>query len=66
MTEDEDTLAFDNVIADDDRVIIMTDEISRAAREAFDDRGQPLGLNRTQWHVVAQLIRDPDLIPAGK
>jgi hypothetical protein len=66
MTEDEDTLAFDTVIADDDRVIIMTDEISRAAREAFDDRGQPLGLNRTQWHVVAQLIRDPDLIPAGK
>lgn len=61
MTEDEDTLALDNVITDDDRAIFMMDEISRAARKAFDDRAQPLGLNRTQWRVLAQLIKDPVL-----
>ena len=61
MTEDEDTLALDNVITDDDRAIFMMDEISRAARKAFDDRAQPLGLNRTQWRVLAQLIKDPAL-----
>ena len=61
MTEDEDTLALDNVITHDDRAIFMMDEISRAARKAFDDRAQPLGLNRTQWRVLAQLIKDPAL-----
>lgn len=61
MTEDEDTLSRDNVISDDDRAIFMMDEISRAARKAFDGRAQPLGLNRTQWRVLAQLIKDPAL-----
>ena len=61
MPEDEGTLALDNVITDDDRAIFMMDQISRAARKAFDDRAQPLSLNRTQWRVLAQLIRAPAL-----
>jgi len=61
MPEDEGTLALDNVITHDDRAIFMMDQISRAARKAFDDRAQPLSLNRTQWRVLAQLIRAPAL-----
>lgn len=61
MTEEPMTLALDNVISDDDRAIFLMDEISRAARKAFDERAQPIGLNRTQWRVLAQLIKDPGL-----
>lgn len=61
MTEEVTTLALDNVISDDDRAIFLMDEISRAARKAFDERAQPIGLNRTQWRVLAQLIKDPGL-----
>jgi MarR family transcriptional regulator, transcriptional regulator for hemolysin len=50
-----------NVVNDDDRAIFLMDEISRAARRAFDERTQPMGLNRTQWRVLAQLIKDPSL-----
>jgi MarR family transcriptional regulator, transcriptional regulator for hemolysin len=53
--------AFEGIISDDDRAVFMMDEISRAARKAFDELAQPIGLNRTQWRVVAQLIRDPAL-----
>lgn len=42
MPEDEGTLALDNVITDDNRMIFMMDEISRAACKPFDDRAQPL------------------------
>lgn len=50
-----------NIVNDDDRAIFLMDEISRAARRAFDERTQPMGLNRTQWRVLAQLIKDPSL-----
>ena len=50
-----------NVVNDDDRAIFLMDEISRAARRAFDERTQPIGLHRTQWRVLAQLIKDPSL-----
>lgn len=53
--------AFDGVISDDDRAVFLMDEISRAARKAFDERAQPIGLNRTQWRVLAQLIKNPSL-----
>lgn len=49
------------VITDDDHLIFLMDEISRAARRVFDEEVQPIGLNRTQWHVLAQLIRNPTL-----
>ncbi|MGV3553927.1 MAG: MarR family winged helix-turn-helix transcriptional regulator [Croceibacterium sp.] len=52
---------FQNVVSDDDRAIFLMDEISRAARRAFDERAQPIGLHRTQWRVLAQLIKDPSL-----
>ncbi|WP_133366034.1 MarR family winged helix-turn-helix transcriptional regulator [Qipengyuania sediminis] len=61
MTEEVTTLALDNVISDEDRAIFLMDEISRAARKTFDERAQPIGLNRTQWRVLAQLIKDPRL-----
>jgi DNA-binding MarR family transcriptional regulator len=51
--------ALDNVISNDDRAIFLMDEISRAARKVFDERAQPIGLNRTQWRVLAQLIKNP-------
>lgn len=54
-------IGLDNVINDDDRAIFLMDEISRAARKSFDERAQPLGLNRTQWRVLIQLIKDPAL-----
>lgn len=50
-----------NVVNDNDRAIFLMDEISRAARRAFDERTQPIGLHRTQWRVLAQLIKDPSL-----
>lgn len=50
-----------NVVNDNDRAIFLMDEISRAARRAFDERTQPIGLHRTQWRVLAQLIKDPPL-----
>jgi|TARA_Y100000296_G_scaffold59628_3_gene68903 DNA-binding MarR family transcriptional regulator len=50
-----------NVVSDDDRAIFLMDEISRAARRAFDERTQPIGLHRTQWRVLAQLIKEPSL-----
>jgi DNA-binding MarR family transcriptional regulator len=50
---------LENIVNDYDRVIFLMDEISRAARRAFDERAQPIGLNRTQWRVLAQLIKDP-------
>ena len=54
-------LGFDNIINDDDRAIFLMDEISRAARKSFDERAQAIGLNRTQWRVLAQLIKEPAL-----
>jgi MarR family transcriptional regulator, transcriptional regulator for hemolysin len=54
-------LELANVVNDDDRAIFLMDEISRAARRSFDERAQPMGLNRTQWRVLAQLIKDPSL-----
>jgi len=54
-------LGLDNVISDDDRAIFLMDEISRVARKSFDERAQPIGLNRTQWRVLTQLIKDPTL-----
>ncbi|MGX7927229.1 MarR family winged helix-turn-helix transcriptional regulator [Tsuneonella sp. HG094] len=61
MTNEASTLAIGNVLTDDDRAIFLMDEISRAARKGFDERAQPLGLNRTQWRLLAQLIKDPAL-----
>ena len=61
MTAQTKSPSFDNVVNDDDRAIFLMDEISRAARRAFDERPQPVGLNRTQWRVLAQLIKDPSL-----
>ena len=52
---------FQKVINENDRTIFLMDEISRAARRAFDERAQPMGLHRTQWRVLAQLIKDPSL-----
>lgn len=61
MTDTIAAIGLDNVISDDDRVIFLMDEISRAARKSFDERAQPIGLNRTQWRVLTQLIKDPAL-----
>ncbi len=52
---------FENVLNDDDRALFLMEEISRAARRAFDERAQPIGLHRTQWRVLAQLIKAPSL-----
>lgn len=54
-------LPVDRVFNEYDQVLFLMDEISRAARKAFDDRVIKLGLNRTQWRVLAQIIRDPAL-----
>ena len=53
MPEDEGTLALDNVITHDDRAIFMMDQISRAARKAFDvraGRGDPQRVPEPDGH----------------
>jgi MarR family transcriptional regulator, transcriptional regulator for hemolysin len=50
---------FSDIFTEDDRAIFLMDEISRAARRAFDERVEPTGLNRTQWRVLAELIKNP-------
>ncbi|WP_293383274.1 MarR family transcriptional regulator [Phenylobacterium sp. SCN 70-31] len=52
---------YSAIVTDDDRLLFLMDEISRAARRAFDERVQAIGLNRTQWHVLAELVRNPSL-----
>lgn len=61
MNEEPMTLALDNVISDDDRAIFLMGETSRPARKAFDERAQPMGFNPTQWRILAQLVKDPEL-----
>lgn len=61
MADEAASVTLDGIFTDDDQVLFLMDEISRAARKAFDDHAQPLGLNRTQWRVLAQLIKDPTL-----
>lgn len=48
-----------DIFTEDDRAIFLMEEVSRAARRAFDEQVQPRGLNRTQWRVLAELIKDP-------
>lgn len=48
-----------DIFTEDDRTIFLMDDISRAARQAFDNQVQPEGLNRTQWRVLAAVIKTP-------
>lgn len=52
---------YSAIVRDDDRLVFLMDEISRAVRRAFDDKVRSIGLNRTQWHVLAELIRNSAL-----
>lgn len=52
---------YSAIVTEDDRLVFLMDEINRAARRAFDEKVQAIGLNRTQWHVLAELIRNPAL-----
>lgn len=52
---------YSAIVTDDDLLVFLMDEISRGARRAFDEKVQAIGLNRTQWHVLAELIRNPSL-----
>lgn len=47
-----------NAVTDVDTVFFMMEEISRSARLAFEGKIKDLGLNRTQWRILIQLIRD--------
>lgn len=47
------------IVSDDDRVIFLMDEISRGARRMFDAQVNLTGLNRTQWRVLTELIKEP-------
>ena len=61
MADEAASVSLDGIFTDDDRILFLMDEISRGARKSFDELAQPLGLNRTQWRVLAQLIKDPTL-----
>ena len=52
------------VITDDDRILYLMNEISRAARRTYDARVAGIGLNQTQWRIIAHLLRDPSLTQA--
>lgn len=52
------------IITDDDRILYLMNEISRAARRLYDARVARIGLNQTQWRIIAQLLRDPALTQA--
>lgn len=52
------------VITDDDRILYLMNEISRAARRTYDARVAGIGLNQTQWRIIAHLLRDPLLTQA--
>jgi DNA-binding MarR family transcriptional regulator len=61
MTDQTATAPLERIFNDNDHMLFVMDEISRAARKAFDERVEGMGLNRTQWRVLAQLIREPTL-----
>jgi MarR family transcriptional regulator, transcriptional regulator for hemolysin len=52
------------VITDDDRILYLINEISRAARRVYDGRVAKTGLNQTQWRIIGQLLRDSSLTQA--
>lgn len=44
-----------------DKLAFLLEEVPRALRRRFDERTQGFGLTRTQWRILAYLLRDEGL-----
>ena len=44
-----------------DELAFLLEEVPRSLRKQFDGRVQAQGLGRTQWRILAYLLRDPGM-----
>ncbi len=44
-----------------DELAFLLEEVPRLLRRKFDERVQAHGLSRTQWRILAYLLRDPGM-----
>ena len=44
-----------------DELAFLLEEVPRSLRRKFDDRIQVHGLSRTQWRILAYVLRDPGM-----
>ena len=44
-----------------DELAFLLEEVPRSLRRKFDERTHAHGLSRTQWRILAYLLRDPGM-----
>jgi|JI10StandDraft_1071094.scaffolds.fasta_scaffold188669_2 MarR family transcriptional regulator for hemolysin len=52
-----DSAVSDSLVTQRDEIVFRMEEITRTLRQAFERRIQQTGLTRTQWRILAYLLR---------